>query len=319
MRATRAILLVVLVASFACLIALFILNREPSHSGASLSDWLDRLSSSNETDRETARVAVQQMGSKTVPHLLRMLRQKDSAIKIKLVNLLAKQSVIRVRFSWSAQQHERAVRGFQALGPAGKGATVPLIALLNDTNAGAARISYVSYPPPAPAAQRALEALGIDVMLVAIPLVTDEMCQRWLYYDLFSMDFLYGNELDRLVPVIGRVLEECRFPDIRADAAARLGSMQRWPDLEILLLTRSLILDADVTVKERAASALSSYGSRATNAVPALLWARSIKGVRETAIVALGVIDPNAAVDFDAGLRKADDWPAEYLPLLPAL
>jgi hypothetical protein len=316
MRLPRGFLIVGLLLGFASLTGVLILSREPSYGGVSLGEWVDRLGSSDQTERETARVAVRQIGGEAVPHLLRMLRKEDSAIKIKLVQLLAKQSIVHVRFSWSAQQHERAVRGFQALGPAAKDALLPLVAVLNNTNARAAQMAYgISCFPNAPAAQRALEALGVDVMLAAIPLVTNDMCQRWLYRDLIFMDFLYGDDLHRVVPVIERILEECKFPDIRADAAARLGSSQRWPNLEIAILTRSLILDADVTVKQKAASALSYYESRATNAVPALLWARSIPGVREAAIGALRLIDPNAAADFDTGLRKAPDWPAEYLPL----
>jgi hypothetical protein len=313
------ILVVVLFASVACITTPFIFKREPSHGGLSLSDWLDRFNSqmSDQTERETARIAIQQIGSKAVPYLLRMLQHKDSAVKVKLVRLLAKQSVVHVRFSWSEEQHEKAVRGFEALGSAGQNAMWPLVALLNDTNAGAARISYRSFPPLAPAAQRALEALGIDVILATIPMVTNEMCQRWLYHDLISTDFLYGNEVHRIVPVIGRVLEECRFPDIRADAAARLGATQSWPDLKIALLIRSLILDSDVAVKQRAAYTLSHYGPRASNAVPALLWARSLAGVRESAITALRVIDADAMVDFDRGMRMRTDWPAEYLPLPP--
>lgn len=317
MRVQRSILVIVLLVGFACVTGFFTLSREPSYQGIRLSQWLDR-----QIERQRAGVAIRQIGGKAVPYLVAMMKQKDSTIKIRLHRLLAKQSIVHVHFSWAGEQHERAVRGFEALGLAGKDAMLSLIAVLNDANAPAAQMTHaISIRPSAPAAARALEALGLDIVLAAIPLVTNEKSQRWLYHGLI-LHPIYGNSYGsgsdpaQDVALMGRVLDQCTFADIRADAAQCLGSLREWPEVAVPLLTRRLILDTDTTVKAMAAYALSCFGRQATSAVPALLRARSVKGVGEAAIAALNVIDPAAVVDFDTGLRKEpapEDLP---LPLL---
>src|SRR5262245_38689092 len=56
--------------------------REPSYHGRSLSDWLEALEQKEDIEGAAeARVALRQMGTNALPHLLSMLRTKDSRFK----------------------------------------------------------------------------------------------------------------------------------------------------------------------------------------------------------------------------------------------
>src|SRR5262245_59052363 len=65
---------------------------------------------------------VQQMGTNALPLLLENLRDQDSIIKKKIIELLGKQSLIEVRFRRAEENHQAAIAGFATLGPAARSA-----------------------------------------------------------------------------------------------------------------------------------------------------------------------------------------------------
>ena len=108
-------------------------TREPSYQGKSLSQWLEEGDSGGccqtnemqEVDR-----AVRAIGKQALPNLLQMLRVKDSWLKVNLMKLGAKQSLIRIPFTSADEHQSRAVIGFRALGQEAREALPELTEIL---------------------------------------------------------------------------------------------------------------------------------------------------------------------------------------------
>ena len=126
--------------AFACLI---LREREPTYDGRNLNFWLEtyqeELRPSHISDLRPAvpdylggKTALRATGTNAIPTLLRMAGKKDSALKIKILALLAQQSVIKLQTRPAAYQHYLAALGFRALGPEAKSAVPGLIRLLSD-------------------------------------------------------------------------------------------------------------------------------------------------------------------------------------------
>jgi hypothetical protein len=84
-------------------------EREPVYQGKPLSSWLIAVYSTTgtpEAQEEQANAAVRQVGTNVLPTLLRMLRAKDSPLKVKLMALADKQHVIKISYTpalrWNA-------------------------------------------------------------------------------------------------------------------------------------------------------------------------------------------------------------------------
>jgi len=105
--------------------------RHPVYRGKSLEVWLRTYSPRSpyqlgsphwkETDD-----AVRHIGTNGIQTLVRMIRAKDSNLKLTLVALAQKQHVIKVQFVPAADRNIEASRAFVALGEAGSNA-VPLL------------------------------------------------------------------------------------------------------------------------------------------------------------------------------------------------
>ena len=131
--------------------------NELVYQGKTLTCWLSlyypdelhppvsKLIKSSPDTSDTARTykadeAVIQIGTNAIPTLLRLLRAKDSTLKVKFMGLARKQSIIKVSYTPDAVWNFRAKSGFRALGLNDKaGSAVPaLIAVARE------RISPVS-------------------------------------------------------------------------------------------------------------------------------------------------------------------------------
>ena len=109
---------------------------EPEYKGVKLSVWLERYN--NEVDaepqRKEAAEALEQIGGKAVPTLIRWLKASDSKFKIKLEEWADKQSLVKFDFTDAYEYHNRAIRGFRLIWPQAKAAIPDLERLLCDTN-----------------------------------------------------------------------------------------------------------------------------------------------------------------------------------------
>ena len=102
---------------------------EPAYQGRALSQWLIEFDSTSSEKRAEANEAVRQMGKRAVPFLVERLLPGTPWWKIKLTQLLQRQSIIRFRLPPltesamdAARRHARVFAACDALGPAGSGA-----------------------------------------------------------------------------------------------------------------------------------------------------------------------------------------------------
>ena len=76
---------------------------EPIYKGKPLSGWLkayvNNAKSSDDPQLLKVNEAVRQAGTNAIPTLLRLLRAKDSALKLKLMDLAEIQHIIKIRFT----------------------------------------------------------------------------------------------------------------------------------------------------------------------------------------------------------------------------
>lgn len=77
--------------------------------------------------QEDARSAVRQIGTNAIPYLLNMLRETDTALQIKLLELAKKQKFIRIHSKPAWVRNNEAAYGFEILGAEAKHA-VPALA-----------------------------------------------------------------------------------------------------------------------------------------------------------------------------------------------
>jgi hypothetical protein len=113
---------------------------EPSFQGKTLSYWLDQyrfnLTSGEEKEaralREDAQRAVHQIGTNAIPHLLIMLRERDSAFKAKLFGLVQKQRLIRIHYKPAWVLNGEAALGFEMLSSDAKDAVPALVDIFEE-------------------------------------------------------------------------------------------------------------------------------------------------------------------------------------------
>jgi HEAT repeat protein len=126
---TLAVLLVALVSGIAWQA---LRERQPVYQGKRLSSWLKvyRLGWMIHTTLN-ADEAVRQVGTNALPTLLRMLRAKDSALKVKLMELAKRQHIIKIEYTTAQELNYRAACAFRALGVEAQSAVPALIEIAN--------------------------------------------------------------------------------------------------------------------------------------------------------------------------------------------
>jgi HEAT repeats len=123
---------VVLAIGLVCVV-IWHLPSEPSYHGKALSQWLQVYSSPlqpSSHEWKEADEAVSALGTNCLPTLLRMLRARDSRIKVQIVALLNKQKLIKTHPLAAAERIKEAAMAFVPLGELGKGAVPDLVNLL---------------------------------------------------------------------------------------------------------------------------------------------------------------------------------------------
>jgi HEAT repeat protein len=139
--------------------------REPVYKGKPLRSWLDlysvRSTRSPLTDFTQANEAVRSAGTNAIPILLRMLRAKDSPLKLKLAALAQRQHLIKLQAPVPAEERNRqAAMGLQALGNSAASA-VPAAIQIYEARLSPSSERWSSYALGAigPTAKQAIPAL----------------------------------------------------------------------------------------------------------------------------------------------------------------
>lgn len=144
------VLVFVAIATTAAFLCVAIMPREPSWEGMTLAQWLQTGYGTGmthmEDDRERADRAMRQMGTRTLPYLVRELGAKHSTLKWRLSNLTRNCGLLHIRYMYADERRERAVAAFQALGSI----ATPVSPRLRD---------YLSDPELQKHAQEALDAI----------------------------------------------------------------------------------------------------------------------------------------------------------------
>jgi HEAT repeat protein len=106
-------------------------QREPVYQGKPLSEWLLRDNRRTGEAHKDAIAAVLQAGTNAIPTLLRMLRAKDSALKVRLMDLTQRQHIVKIEFTRAEDWNGAAVLGFSALGTNAQSAVPALIEIVD--------------------------------------------------------------------------------------------------------------------------------------------------------------------------------------------
>jgi HEAT repeat protein len=295
MKATQKIIGAVLALAILAALSIFIFqSREPSYEGKSLSNWLQDWDNSFgspglafPSDRvATAENAIRQMGSRSVPHLRKMLRTRDTAIRQKVVVFCLDRPWIPIHFRPPAYRLQvRGLFGIRTLGPTAKAAVPELVTLLHSGEWTVRAWAAGDLGKIGPEASAAVPDLVADLG------DKDEHVRAAACGALVSIGASKAVMLPALMPCLSDTNDAVFSTAL--EAASRIG-------VEVSTVVPSLtgqLSQADPRVRYEAAMALGRYGEKARFAVPQLLKSLkdSDKDVREAAAGALIKIDPEAA------------------------
>jgi HEAT repeat protein len=234
---------------------------------------------------------VRRIGTNALLTLLRILRAKDSALKVKSMDLVKRQHYFRIEYTPADELNYRACSAFGVLRAKAQSA-VPALVRIYEQNISPASQFYVS---------RALIAIGPDATRTAIPAFLRGAASSNLLVRKFAVRALaqVHDESSLVVPALAMSLSDTNVA-IRASAAWGLGVFGRGVRQAVPLAVPVLIKalrDPDASVRGAAACSLEAFGAEAKGAVPALLELLKDEDeyARGAAAEASGQIDPEAA------------------------
>ena len=260
--------------------------REPVYHGKPLRSWLKdyaqvfRLPSNAALNTLNADEAVRQAGTNALPTLLRMLRAKDSAWKVKLMELAKRQHIINIDYTSAEIWNRAAPFAFGVLGAKAQTAVPALIEIANRN------IS----PPSQYSAIMALGYIGPSAKEAVPSLLrwatnTDAEVREISILGLGAI----GAEPYRVAPVLIDALHDPDF-GVQGKAAWALGNLRSNAELAVPALVECL--NNEKADRQRAIEALGAFGPSAKEAVPSLLGlaTNADANVRGSACAALGEI-----------------------------
>jgi hypothetical protein len=118
-------------------------EREPAYEGKPLSSWLEAYRLHGVAGVETWQVREEQQkadeivrkaGTNAIPTLLRMLRARDSALKVELMAWARRQHFIQVKYTPAEELNYRACWAFGVLRGKAQSAVPALIEIANQNN-----------------------------------------------------------------------------------------------------------------------------------------------------------------------------------------
>jgi hypothetical protein len=261
----KIVLAIVLVAIAGAIAWQILRTREPSYQGRSLGSWLTayypvtQKTSATERARKAeemrkAHEAVRQIGTDALPTLLRMLQVRDSALKVKFMNLAQRQHLIRIRYVPAEFLNNAAASGFPVLGQRAKNAVPALIELANRNISPASRLGAIS----------ALGSIGPPAK-EAVPLLLPSATNTdiWVRYRTIVALGSIRSEPERVVPVLMNALHDPN-ENVQNAAVQQLG----WfgPDAKLAVPTLVEFINApnsDWVDKMNATNALKNIDPEA--------------------------------------------------------
>jgi HEAT repeat protein len=279
---------------------------EPVYQGRTLNSWLrEAMDTAGDTvnpDVPKAEDAIKKIGTNALPSLIRMLRAKDSPVKLALMRLAGKQKIIQFQFETASDLHVRAAYGCIILGPEASASIPALIELLQEGEpssiAGDALVNMG--PEGVRALAGALTNTDSHVRYFATAALAGVSIRRQTTDSTAQQIATHDEEVKIAVPALIKLLKN-KSDTVRDKAAESLGAIGRQPDTVIPALIAMLRDEGSswdgVPFAIAATSALGSFGRQAEAAVPDLVLAlkNPSPGLRDAAAKALKQIDPEAA------------------------
>jgi len=237
--------------------------REAVYQGKTLSSWLSgyrrnvfqvggppRLAEFIPTNADAA---VLQAGTTELPTLLRMLRARDSALKLELIYLAKRQHLIKIEYTPAETLNWAALHAFQVLGAKAQSAVPGLIKIVNQ------RLS----PPSQTCALGSLGAIGPPAK-EAIPSLLQWVTNADSHLRLGVIVALgrVHAEPDRVVPVLTNALHDS-YDLVRINAAGALGEFGPDATPAVPALVEFLNAQNDSLVKSWVAAALKKIDREA--------------------------------------------------------
>ena len=251
MRGEKAILIAILALMAIGTAVCLLVPHEPRYARKGLSVWLQSLDKTplrfNELSVATNHPAAQallHMGSAAVPHFVHELHARDSKLKLKLMELLGKQSILRIKLTPAYVRHQRAIQACYALGPTAKAAIPELTDLLNERRVSPVLLTF------------SLAAMGSDALPSMICALTNSNPQVRIY--AASAFRKVSFDAEAAVPALVTCLSDPQDYRVRCEAAMALAHIAKAPDVVLPALTRNLD-DPDDTVRRFMAMALEQF------------------------------------------------------------
>lgn len=277
----------VLVASLAVLIGVvgMISAREPHYRGRSLTSWLQQCSDTplSESQRlQESQNAIRAMPlDQVIPRLVRLVESAEDPVSPWIKDKSDKLKLDFLKWRLADERQQLGVAGFETLGTNAAPAVGVLAKLLSD-------------PKHAFVAVRCLAAIGKPA--------ESALCQC-----LTNQDWRVRNWA---VPALAEVTDDVEVYIARlkgrltdSDAAVRfstvqaIGAQENAPELAVPLLIQ-MLQDSDDGVVSQAANSLSSFGTNAMTAFPALtnLVGTGRQAQTRAAMKSIAAIAPGEAV-----------------------
>ena len=197
--------------------------------------------------------ALSQIGSNAVPTLLRMLRAKDSALKLKLVLLAQKQTVIKIDFVSAEEKQGEAYEAFWWLGAEADSAIPELIQIFDENISPTSQhYTLLTLADMGPAASAATPSI------VRAMSSTNEDVRSLIMVALISIQ----APRDKIVSIL---MESLRDPSVgvRATAAAQLGEFRDYAKITVPELIRLLAVEQEANVRDAAERSLKALDPKA--------------------------------------------------------
>lgn len=281
--------------------------REPVYQGRPLSFWLKDdppWREPVEGHPKIADEAVRHLGTNAIPTLLRMLRAKDSALKVELLHLAQRQHFIKITDTPADQLNYTAAKAFEVLGAEAQSAVPALVEIANQKISQDSQLNAIdAMGSIGPAAKEAVPSLLCWA-------TNADVGVRWRA--ICALSDIHADP-KRVVPVLANAL---RDPDPLIQFGAACALPYFGPGAKIAVPALVDFIDNPHTRaydRQCAANAIRLIDPKTAveKVVPSMLrWARDEDPEqRQCAISALGYIhaDPDRVVPaLTTALRDAD-------------
>ncbi|MDB6019715.1 MAG: lyase domain protein repeat-containing protein [Pedosphaera sp.] len=279
---------------------------EPVYEGKTLTQLLESYfrSPTPEAMAKTME-AVPKMGTNALPTLIRMLQAKDSPLKLKLIGLANKQSLIKIAHIQADEYHQLGAYGCSLLKEQAAPAIPALAELFQTSPWGLTANALVATGPSGVTALvGCLTNKNHDLRLSAIGAMSGIGIQRHMFPNL-PQEQKASLDLEAKIAVSALIkLLEDEDDSIRGATATALGQFDREADIIVPLLIARLQQDlrsGEAPISE--IDALGEFHDAAEAAIPTLLIAltNSSPDIQSAAATALYQISPTAAAN--AGIK----------------